>query len=114
MKLFVVVLGLAVMGCGCEQTTVIVINEGETAEAGAPFVVADGGCGVDDIVETTLPSVSMGDLLMMCTKCDVGACDEFGDPCSAYGASCDFNGSAGVCIGCCNGELGELRCSLIP
>lgn len=47
-----------------------------------------------------------------CTRCD-DTCSDKGQPCERYGARCDFFGEDGVCVACCNGEVGELHCSPI-
>jgi len=108
---------LAITGCDETQTQTQTTKCGDgdaIVDAGEFPIVYEGDagevCGPNDIVVTTLPAVSVGDLLMMCTHCDVGLCDGLGDPCPSYGSSCAFNGVDSVCVGCCNGETGELHC----
>lgn len=68
MKWICLLMGLAVMGCGCDQTTIITIHE-ETAEAGAPFIVAPAE---DAGVDAPEPAPLLGDG----APCDVdGDCE---------------------------------------
>ena len=47
-----------IVGCGCDQTTIITINE-TTAEAGAPFMVTDAGNDAPEELDTSpLPLVA--------------------------------------------------------
>lgn len=115
------VLGLA--GCDQSQTVgqcgdgVAAVDDIALADGGAGnIVVPDDASGAlcDEVTQTTFAAAGMGDFVILCSVCDVGKCDTMGDSCDAYGSLCDFNGSTGVCVGCCNGIMGELRCSPIP
>lgn len=117
----VLVLGLVGVGCDQTQTTEIVLDIGETNESKDPFVV-DGGFGgmggsgspaIDPCVpyeDTALPAMGVGDALIVCSAC-FDTCSALGDSCGSYGAPCDVGGLPGVCIACCNGIVGELRCN---
>ena len=65
-------------------------------------------CG--PITETVLPSIGLGDAHVFCTTCDTGQCDALGASCESYGVPCDFDGGKGICVACCDGSNGELRC----
>jgi hypothetical protein len=63
------------------------------------------------VAETLLPGPHRPDeVVALCSECDDG-CDDLGRSCERYGDDCDFSGKPGVCVSCCDGAVGELRCS---
>lgn len=101
-----------VIGCGDTDTqtqTVQACTGEDTDEAKVPLVPTPT-CEPTEIVEVELPTVGMGTMLAICSDCDVGGCDDLGEPCAAYGMACDFGGEPGVCVSCCDGLTGELHC----
>jgi hypothetical protein len=109
---------LVVLTAGCDQSQTQSVGQcgsEDTSEAADPLGNDAGPeCVPDHTVITELPTVSMGTMQTICSVCDEGHCDDLGDPCTAYGSQCDFNGAQGVCVACCNGETGELHCSPVP
>lgn len=94
---------------GCEQTTAVAERCLIPAE---PTVDAGPTC-TEDAAMTVLPAVSAGDVIVFCTACDVAGCLPLGEPCGEYGRPCDADGLPGVCVACCDGEVGELHCKPI-
>lgn len=101
---------------------------GETSGSGAggasastsSTVTSGGDAGVDacddtTVVETHLPSLGLGDVITLCTSCDYDCPTpgwQGGEACSTYGEYCptDDAGTLSVCVACCDGTAGVLRC----
>ena len=105
MKWFVLFLGLGVMGCSEGAGDVVNVNSSESIVDGGEAGAADD-CGTP--TDTVLPASGLGDVHVLCTSCDDGKCDALGAPCTSYGDACGL----GVCVACCNGATGDLRCSV--
>lgn len=91
-KRYLLLVLLALVQTGCEQDT--------------------NDCDPSNVTRTRVPSVQVNgdDIVLLCVACETDWCESLGAPCDADGASCTFNGNAGTCQGCCNGDVGELHC----
>jgi hypothetical protein len=107
MKWFcLIVLAVGLVGCSEDASSVVADSPTPIVDAGNDAVAEDCGPTTD----TVLPAFGLGDVHILCTSCDDGKCGAFGVACASYGEACSFDGGAGVCVACCNGATGELRC----
>ena len=106
-----IVVGAAFVLCAaCGSKSEPTVDHDGSGSATGAGGQSDNECS-GEVVETRLPGVT-GEAVALCRACDHG-CELAGEPCDSYGSSCDFFGETGVCIACCDGERGELRCSNI-
>ena len=82
-------------------------------DEGAPLPLVIGSIILPDpcapYTDTVFPANGVGDVHVICSQCS-DTCGS-GDSCASYGALCDFGSVPGICTGCCEGGLGELRCT---